>query len=295
MNKKITTLFFVCFALLSTASAQYNLFNSNDVDADGWLWFDTQEKIDKYISTTNNEDGIYDPAGKIIQLMDAPMSNNYAESEVSPEFIGIGSDRIEGGINAKIGGIKLAPASGLMSANGSGIIVKMPSCTSFNVFFSSTDQIRPYLRASVDANTIFEDYTVIQTYIFTPLAQSGQYQWNNIEKITNTAEGINPSKLQSSIPIYIQIYNGRNEDLYIHGIKALTSTPGSGIDGEQANSPLKFDGKTISCNEPADIQVYSTTGNMIASEYTSSMNVNGLAKGIYIVKAEQGTMKIAIR
>ena len=58
MKKKIT----LCLALLALlpigASAQttYNLFPKSDADADGWIWLDSEEKIEKYVGTINEED-----------------------------------------------------------------------------------------------------------------------------------------------------------------------------------------------------------------------------------------------
>ena len=38
-----------CLGLLMTVHAQYNVFDAADVDEQGWLWFDSQAKIDKYV------------------------------------------------------------------------------------------------------------------------------------------------------------------------------------------------------------------------------------------------------
>ena len=69
MRRKITTLLMAFGAILFANAQEYNLFDPADVDANGWIWFDTQEKIDKYIGQANNEDGKIDPDGKIIQLI----------------------------------------------------------------------------------------------------------------------------------------------------------------------------------------------------------------------------------
>ena len=48
--KKIFTLMLLAMACTMNIQAQeYNLFDPADGDADGWLWFDTDEKVEKYI------------------------------------------------------------------------------------------------------------------------------------------------------------------------------------------------------------------------------------------------------
>lgn len=46
-------------------------------DADGWLWFDSQEKIDKYVGLCNEADNKIDPMGKIIQMVPADIAPDY--------------------------------------------------------------------------------------------------------------------------------------------------------------------------------------------------------------------------
>ena len=45
----------VVAALSTAANAQetYNYFDPADCDANGWLWFDTQEKLEKYCGFTD--------------------------------------------------------------------------------------------------------------------------------------------------------------------------------------------------------------------------------------------------
>ena len=296
MNKKFTTLLIACFALLTTANAQYNLFDAKDVDADGWLWFDTQEKIDKYVGLANNEDYKLDPNGKIIQLACADFGD-YEDSAADPTVIGAGTDGNLGGTDAKTGAIILASAAAQSSTNGGAIIVRMPStCTSFNLYFSSEARILGRLLGSTDETLSFTDYTPITVKClpgFSQIGNAGQKSWLNLEKGDNGYEP--PFSLTSSSKMCAKMENCQKYPLYIHGIKVLVSEPTTGIANAQADSSLKFDGKTITADEATEIDVYSTTGNLMASEYTSSMNLSNLAKGIYVVKAEQKTMKIAIR
>lgn len=67
--KNFFTLF--ALALLSTATVNaqdYNLFPVEDVDADGWLWLDSQAKIDKYVGLCDEDNYTVNPNGKPIQM-----------------------------------------------------------------------------------------------------------------------------------------------------------------------------------------------------------------------------------
>lgn len=54
MKKIISTLILGLACTIGVQAQEYNLFY--DVDADGWLWFDSQEKIDKYVGLCNEAD-----------------------------------------------------------------------------------------------------------------------------------------------------------------------------------------------------------------------------------------------
>lgn len=83
MSRKITVLLMTLSVVMFANAQEYNLFDPADVDANGWIWFDTQEKIDKYIGQANNEDGKIDPNGKIIQLICADFGD-YEDSTADP-------------------------------------------------------------------------------------------------------------------------------------------------------------------------------------------------------------------
>lgn len=300
MIKKITTLCFACFALTVSAQAQYNLFDAADVDADGWIWFDTQEKIDKYISQADNAAYKVDPKGKIIQLAGADFGE-YVDTEAAADIVGAGTDGIIGGAGALTGAIMIAPNSGASSQNGGKVIVCLPSCVSFSLALSSDAKMFTMLMGAIDANTKLGDYDIITgkyaTGIFTPLSPAGQKRWIDLEKLVGDKS---PNRtLKTSEPIYASLMNMNRYPLYIHGMKVITSTPTTGINSAKADSSISFDGKTLTVSAPADLHVYSVTGQLIASDYTASMNLSNFAKGIYIVKANTGstqeTAKIAIQ
>lgn len=299
MIKKITTLLMAFSAVMFANAQEYNLFDPADVDKDGWIWFDTQEKIDKYIGQANNEDGLIDPNGKIIQLICADFGD-YEDSSVSPTEVGVGSDKEIGGADAKTGAIITANASKAMSTNGGGFVVRMPSCTSFNLFVSCESTTYVRLLGSVDESKDFKDYTVVSalyTTPFKPLMRGGQKEWTDMETLNNGNEPY--FKFASSVPICARFESLTASPIYIHGMKVLTSTKPSGIYNPSANAEIFFNGTIVSLNEVADVQVYTTNGTLVASAVTHEMNLSPLQKGIYIVKAEIGTAvhtaKIVIR
>lgn len=301
MIKKITTLLMAFSAVMFANAQEYNLFDPADVDKDGWIWFDTQEKIDKYIGQANNEDGLIDPNGKIIQLICADFQPDYEDSSVSPTVVGVGSDKLLGGEGAKTGAIITANASAAMSTNGGGFVVRMPSCTSFNLFVSCEGTTYVRLLGSADESKDFKDYTIVSAMyatMFKPLMRGGgQIKWTDMETLDSGNEPF--FKFASSVPICARFESLTKAPIYIHGMKVLTSTKPSGIQNPSASAEISFNGTIVSLNEVADVQVCTTNGTLVASAVTHEMNLSPLQKGIYIVKAKIGTAvhtaKIVIR
>ncbi|MCE8467455.1 T9SS type A sorting domain-containing protein [Bacteroides nordii] len=299
MRRKITTLLMAFGAILFANAQEYNLFDPADVDANGWIWFDTQEKIDKYIGQANNEDGKIDPDGKIIQLICADFGD-YEDTTADPTLIGVGSDKEVGGENAKTGAIITASASASMTTNGGGFVVRMPSCVSFNLFLSSDATTCVRMLGTLDESKAFKDYAIVSAKfasVIAPLFRSGQKEWTQIETLDN---GDEPHfKLKSDAPMYARFESLTKAPLYIHGMKVLTSTKPTGIYNQSANAEIAFDGTVLSLGEVADIQIYTTAGTLAASATTNEMNLSPLEKGIYVVKAKMGTTertkKIVIR
>lgn len=290
----------MALSVVMFANAQeYNLFDPADVDANGWIWFDTQEKIDKYIGQANNEDGKIDPNGKIIQLICADFGD-YEDSTVDPAIKGVGTDGELGGPGAKTGAIITAGASASMTTNGGGFVVRMPSCVSFNLFLSSEATTYVRLWGTTEQDKYFKDYTIVSalyTTPFKPLMRAGQKEWAEMETLNSGNEPY--FKLKSDAPIYARFESLTKVPLYIHGMKVLTSTKPSGFNDASANSKIEFDGITLSLGEVANVQVYTTTGVLAASATTDKMNLSPLTSGVYIVKAKNGTnertTKIVIR
>ncbi len=53
MKKVLLTLAALTAVSIANAQQTYNYFDPADCDADGWLWFDTQEKLEKYCGFEN--------------------------------------------------------------------------------------------------------------------------------------------------------------------------------------------------------------------------------------------------
>ena len=299
MNRKTTVLLMALSVVMFANAQEYNLFDPADVDANGWIWFDTQEKIDKYIGQANNEDGKIDPNGKIIQLICADFGD-YEDSTVDPTIKGVGTDGEMGGPGAKTGAIITAGASASMTTNGGGFVVRMPSCVSCNLFLSSEATTYVRLLGATEQDKYFKDYTIVSALystVFKPLMRAGQKEWTEMETLDSGNEPY--FKLKSDAPIYARFESLTKVPLYIHGMKVLTSTKPSGVNDASVNSKIEFDGITLSLGGVANVQVYTTTGVLAASATTDKMNLSPLTSGVYIVKAKNGTnertTKIVIR
>lgn len=120
--------------LASAASAQtvYNLFDATDLDADGWLWLDSQAKIDKYVG-----------ADKLIRLIDTeneiddpdfPGEKITPATEVSPEFKGYDQAGQLGSSDSWTGGILLPEGErGWLGFLGGGFYLQLPDCHTFAI------------------------------------------------------------------------------------------------------------------------------------------------------------------
>ena len=96
--KKFSTLFLGLACAIGMQAQEYNLFA--DVDADGWLWFDSQEKIDKYVGICDENNYKVDPNGKVIQLVYADINPTYPSATADPYYIGVGADGEDYGTEA---------------------------------------------------------------------------------------------------------------------------------------------------------------------------------------------------
>lgn len=307
MKKFLLTI--AAFATVAGVSAQqtYNYFDAADVDANGWLWFDTQAKIDKYVGFSG-----MGPNPKIMLYTSTWMDNDgmFAEPECDPTAIGWNAAGELGGDGAKTGAIILSVASPSGSEfiadepTGGGIMLWLPDCAEFDLFLStSSDVIIPALwgakgwQPDIDCKVI-KGYGNISFLGITPLAKVPQYQWNNIQNLKNENLGLS---VASTDQVTALVRNAMKVPLYIHGIKVMTYTKTSdssaGIDDVIDGSALElsFNGKEVYATENAAICVYSVAGSKMAEVNGASVSLENLAPGAYVVKAVSGNGAATIK
>ncbi len=295
--KKTFTAFCLALACTSGLRAQeFNLFH--DVDADGWLWFDTQEKIDKYVGLCNEADNKIDPNGKPIQMVPADIAPDYPATFADALWQGAGTDKEIGTEGSRTGAIVTAAASANMTANGGGFVVLMPSCSTYGICLSREGSTYVRMMASKDINTVFTNYDVISakfTTVFKPLFRGGIYNWTEIETLDNGNEGA--YTLQSDKPVYAYFQSLTKEPIYIHGIRVTTPT-NSTVDIRETVAPksrIFFEGSRVVLTEPADIKIYNANGVLMNTAHTDRMDLSSMPKGIYVVKAGDAVRKMVLR
>lgn len=237
--KKIFTLALLAMAAMS-ANAQYNLFDPADVDADGWLWLDTQAKIDKYVGAFDEDNYTVNPNGKPIQMAFANITPDYPETVADPTVAGTDeAGYIEGQEGytpgqAKTGAIVIAGASAQMSTNGGCLILNLPSCSTISLYLSSEASMLGRTMMISPNNAIDNDNSpagseawtgdskVIysKATLFGKLHGAGQFKWEGIEALNN---GNNPGiTFASDSPVYFVFQNCHRYPIYVHGIKVTT-------------------------------------------------------------------------
>ena len=263
LMRKIFTLMLLAMACTMNIQAQeYNLFDPADLDADGWLWFDTDEKIEKYVGLCNEEDYKIDPNGKLIQMVYADILPDYPATYADSWWVGSGTDGEVGTDGALTGAIVISAASGMMSTNGGGVAVMMPSCKTFSLCLSKDGRAMVRMLASKDDN-------------------GNDGAWN----------------MQTDEPIYAYLQNVNNAELWLHGIKVTTTTEPAGIEEESVAGKDKifFFNNTVSLNEEAQIEVYNVAGVMVESAFATKLSLNDMNKGVYFVKVGNNVRKVAVK
>ena len=263
----------VMFSAMSLQAQEYNMFNTADVDADGWLWFDTQEKVDKYVGVCNEDDYTVDPKGKLIQMVYADQNPTYPETTVDPMAVGYGKGGEIGADGAKTGAIILPAASAASTANGGGIVILMPSCSTFSMNVSCASSIYCQLLSTTDVNTAFGDYEVRKPFsLFNKFAGAGNTTKTGLESLTN---GFNTVTIKSDKPVYAYFRNLTKAEVYIHGIKVTT--------------PVATGIKNVVAEGNAEAEVYTLDGIKVANK------VEGLKAGLYLVKSGDATRKVIVK
>lgn len=300
--KKTITSFFMMLACAFSAQAQTSYpFDAADVDENGWLWFDTPEKIDKYVGVS--KDGKLDPDGKIFQLITTESASGvkppFNETFASDTISGFG-DPHNAGTDIRKGAIVLhqATENGKFN-NGGAVLINLPSCKNINMVLSCESSAQLYLSGSKDATADTSTYTIVYQPeaavfppgFFIPLFTCNIYNWNDLQTFNN--KGATDFTLASKEPVFALLQVAGLLPVYIHGIRIQTEQS-TGIQ-ELTSEKILFDGQNVSLNNPARISVYHIDGSCVLSEYTDQVNLSGLPKGLYLVKAGQATQKIVIK
>lgn len=282
MKKTLLTL--AAFAVVCVANAQttYNFFDLADCDDDGFLWFDTKEKLDKYVGYNTRTKSFK------VQLVDP----NYELADFTvPECIkdeayqGYGTDGVKGGAGSKKGAIML-PVAGekfygpaAPSCHGGGILLHLPDCAKVDIYVSAEQENINLGLQTAEGNVANRDISnanLIQGGEFiggywgddlTDVKYTGYFK--DIEKLEDPEYGLPGNqryfKIQSDKGVQrtIRLVNYMKESpLYVHGIRVLQYTdngnpfaPGSGVAGIEAdeNAPVEFfnmQGVKVSGDEP---------------------------------------------
>lgn len=279
MKKGLLTLAAIAAFTAANAQTTYNYFDPKDCDADGWLWFDTQEKIEKYVGFQGVGEN-----PKIILLSATYEDENgeYAEPYGDATFKGWNAEGVQGGEGSKTGAIVLSPGSkkGSMSPNGGGMMLHLPDCAEFSLFLS-TEEAPLYLGLRGGAGWIEPvDYIEIKTYcnaffMKLPLADTTQYQWDNIQDLEDGDQTF-CIKSPAGEKVTAGIINNEAAPLLIQGIRLFTYT--QNYEGDTA-----VEGVEISDNAPA--VYYNLQG----------VQVKGDQPGIYICRQGNKTSKVVVK
>lgn len=272
---------FLAATAMAVTAQEYNLFPASDVDADGWLWFNTQEKIDKYVGSCDEDNYTIDPNGKIIQMVFANITPDYPETVADPNATGadtegyLSTDEAVTADQLIKGSIILAPASAQMSMNGGCILLNLPSCSTISLYLSSearmmgrTLMVTPGFDMSVDDSDSEADPWTGHTKsifakasVFSSIHSAGHYKWEGIETANN---GYNTGvTFQSDGPVYFALQNCNKYPIYVHGIKVTTPKQ-----DKQESAGVS----EIVAADRADHQVYNLAG----------MPMKSVRKGLYI-------------
>ncbi len=161
----------------------------------------------------------------------------------------------------------------------------------------------PYYEMTIPATTNTNDpgyYFHKENFILFNMAVGGNfpaiYDANGITAL-NDANGNQASMYVNYVKVY-QKGNGADESLTT--LADGDSQPDDSSVGElAAASLLSFDGNTVTTDAEASIALYNLSGALVRTTTGTEMSVDGLAGGVYIVKAvaanREATKKIVIR
>lgn len=254
------------FAAVVSASAQtYNFFDPADCDAEGWLWFDSQDKFDKYVTkykeTLDSKDNVTPDltATTKILLLNATFENDMFEKEEAtcdPTIKGYNAEGIQGGEGSWTGAIILPgckSATGSDDPNGGGFAFYLPDCAEFGVKLSTEPKaIGVGLKGAKGSWPILNDFASIQVYLKMGiwgklLASVPQFTWNNAQDVVNANTDLKLAS-EKGHKVAGAVRNNRGDALLVQAIKIFTYTQteypeGAGvanIEIDNTNVPVEY-------------------------------------------------------
>lgn len=323
----ITFLSVFAFTFLFAQQQGYNLFDAQDVDANGWLWFNTQAKIDKYVGQANNEIGAYrtGEGAKIIQLVstdykvEVPDPNGFPgdvinvslTSTADPDTLGISKDPVitvgedgkeikeypNGGPGALSGAIMLQAAKS--AALGGGILIKLPPIVSYELYLSCENRMLSNTKLTAKEENRFSEYEQVKGYAapFSYLSSGpGHKEWN----VTLEKNGVTGAAVKADATQYVLAQNKTTRTMYVHGIRVFTTSP-TGINNVDGNAfNFYYNGSALVSNsENAEVTLMDLTGKVILIGKGSYIPANHLYAGVYVAKITEGsriqTTKVVIK
>lgn len=269
----------MAFCMTTGLHAQeYNMFNPTDCDAEGWLWLNTQTKVDKYVGLIDEDEEAVNTEGALIQMAYSNVKPDFPPTTVDADIMGYGTDGELGTEGALKGAIILPPSSKIMNYNGGGVLVRLPSCSSFAVCVSSPDKVYMQLLASTDIQ--IEKFGLVVGYsVFRPFARAGVTKVTGLESKANAKTG---NSFKSDTPKYALLRNGTSDTIFVHGFKITTPRPEStGIQEVATSSNMKAD-------------VYTVDGTLVATKVLNAQ-LSTLKKGLYVVRRGKDVKKMIVK
>jgi hypothetical protein len=290
--KKIFTLAVALTSLCATNAEEYNVFPGKD----GWLMFNSESVIDKYVGVINETDykaESRDGKAKMIQLAYSDVYPDYPASEADVDVVGAGTDGELEGEGALTGALVLAPASGNMQTNGGGFIVYMPSCSTYTIKYSCTNSVYCRILATTNPDAPMSatsaDYALdsstgwkVISAKYSTMFKRLPYGLNDFSEIETLSNGSDEVTIKSDKPIYVWFQSLTARNIYIHGIKVTTTNAddAAGVGSITADSVV--DGPKA---------VYTIDGKSVGNVE----DLSTLGKGLYIVKQGNKATKVAVR
>lgn len=278
--KKTLVLAVMAFCMTTILHAkEYNMFNPADCDAEGWLWFNSQAVVNKYVGIINEDEGAVNPTGALIQMVYADIAPDYPATTVDPNIMGYGTDGELGSEGAIKGAIILPPSSAMGNFNGGAVIVRMPSCSTFSVCLSSGKKVDMKLFASTDPKLEKFGLIIGSAAPFKPFARIGVSKVTGLEQKTNANTG---NSFKSETPKYAMLRNGTKDTLFIHSFKITTP--------KQEDTGIH----EMGVDNHSTAEVYTMDGLLIASKIPTSQ-LSELKKGLYMVRSGKNVRKMIVK